>query len=89
MIAAIEVKDEEVSSYGMMESANYTDIFKVSKFLEKPTAAQTTSRMAAIGKYIVTPQILDILSQISQETTDGEIKLADGFARLLAQDDVL
>ena len=88
IIAAIEVTDEEVSSYGILESLNYSQLFEVSKFLEKPNAQITSSRMAAIGKYIVTPDMLSILEHISHVHRTWEVKLADGFAKLIETEKV-
>jgi UTP--glucose-1-phosphate uridylyltransferase len=44
--------------------------------------------MAAIGKYIVTPDMLDILDMICKKSTHGEVKLADGFAQMLSREKV-
>lgn len=89
VVAAIEVTDEEVSSYGIMESQKYDETFEIQKFLEKPTASQTVSRVAAIGKYVVTPQMLDILWELYKTSKEGELKLADGFAQMLKTQKVL
>jgi len=44
VIATVPVKDEEVSSYGIIESSKDGDVFVVDKFLEKPKAEETSSR---------------------------------------------
>lgn len=75
IIATIEVTDSEVSSYGIVE----LDWEKVSKFLEKPDSTETDSRNAAIGKYILTPDIFEYLGSASSSVGDGEIRLADAF----------
>jgi len=44
VIATVPVKDEEVSSYGIIQSSEKSDIFVVNKFLEKPKPEDTKSR---------------------------------------------
>jgi len=57
VIASIEVTEKEVSSYGIMETTDS----KITKFIEKPNASETQARHAAIGKYILTPDIFEYL----------------------------
>jgi UTP--glucose-1-phosphate uridylyltransferase len=79
VIATIPVSDSEVSSYGIVEGGVNGDTMKVSKFLEKPKASETTSRFAAIGKYVLTPDIFEYLEKAESSVGDGEIRLADAF----------
>jgi UTP--glucose-1-phosphate uridylyltransferase len=79
VIATIPVSDAEVSSYGIIEGEVNGDTLKVSKFLEKPKASETTSRFAAIGKYVLTPDIFEYLEKAESSVWDGEIRLADAF----------
>lgn len=83
VIAAIEVLDDEVHAYGILEGDKKNDIIKISKFIEKPSAQQTVSRNAAIGKYIITPDVISELEILENQKNDGEIKLADAFWSLL------
>ncbi len=54
-------------------------------FLEKPKPTETPSRLGVIGKYIITPEVFTYLEQDGQSTSrDGEIRLADAFARMIA-----
>ncbi len=79
VIATIPVSDGEVSSYGIVEGEVTGDTMKVSKFLEKPKASETASRFAAIGKYVLTPDIFEYLEKAESSVGDGEIRLADAF----------
>ncbi len=85
IIALERVTDKRVSSYGIVEPAlSEGKMHRVSKFLEKPKPEETTSRLGVIGKYIITPEVFDYLSQNSVwASKDGEIRLADAFARMV------
>lgn len=86
VIALERVSDEKVSSYGIVEtSTNFGKIYKVSRFLEKPQATETNSRLGVIGKYIITKEVFDYLEKDGEMASkDGEIRLADAFAKMLA-----
>lgn len=86
VIALERVSDEKVSSYWIIESSeNNGKIFKVSKFLEKPKASETNSRLGVIWKYVITPEVLEyLLKWGGSASKDGEIRLADAFANMVA-----
>ena len=86
IVAAVEVPEADIESYGMLESVSYSQLFEIQKFLEKPKS--TMSRMAAIGKYVVTPDMFSILEHICNTNSTGEVKLADGFAKLIETEKV-
>lgn len=89
IISVEKVKQEEVSTYGIVESKNYEDaIIKVSKILEKPVYWTTNSRLGVIGKYVLTPNIFDYLEQVKESKKTWEIRLADAFALMLQERDI-
>ncbi|HBB27298.1 TPA: UTP--glucose-1-phosphate uridylyltransferase, partial [Candidatus Gracilibacteria bacterium] len=64
IIALEKVSDKRVSSYGIVESSSSEHrIHLVDKFLEKPQASETTSRLGVIGKYIITPEVFDYIER--------------------------
>ncbi len=80
VIATVDLTDEEVSSYWIIETNNeWKDYFKVDKFLEKPDKTETKSRHWVIWKYVLTPDIFDYLEKANSWKNDGEIRLADAF----------
>ena len=81
VIATVPVKDEEVSSYGIIESSKDGNVFAVDKFLEKPKAEETSSRNWVIWKYILTPDIFDYLEKAKENkiSKDWELRLADAL----------
>jgi UTP--glucose-1-phosphate uridylyltransferase len=61
---------------------------RVTKFLEKPKPSETDSRHAAIGKYILTPEIFTYLENAESSVGDGEIRLADGLIEIQKSSDI-
>lgn len=87
VIALERVAEEKVSSYGIVEPReSHGTLHTVARFLEKPQPENTTSRLGVIGKYIITPEVFEYLTQDGEAASqDGEIRLADAFARMLSQ----
>ena len=85
IIATIEVPENEVQNYGIVETSN---TLQVTKFLEKPQVWKTDSRRAAIGKYILTPDIFTYLEGATSSLWDTEIRLADAFISMLHHDNI-
>lgn len=84
VIAVEEVAAEEVGRYGIVA---VKDNHQVSAIVEKPTVAEAPSRLAVIGRYILTPAIFDLLA-LTQKGSGGEIQLTDAIAALLQQEPV-
>ncbi len=83
VIATIPVKDEEVSSYWIIEGQKDGKLIKANKILEKPQSSQTTSRNWIVGKYVVTPEIFDYLQIAQNNSQSDEFRLADAFELML------
>jgi len=78
------VADEDVHKYGICET---NDLGIIKRFVEKPLATETASRMAALGRYVLTPRLFDYL-ETQKSGKGGEIQLTDAIARLMAEEDV-
>ena len=88
VIALEKVWDDKVSSYWILESKSQDwKIYLASKFLEKPKANETKSRLWVIWKYVLTPEIFDYLRKAPQ-WKDGEIRLADAFVVMMKDRDI-
>ncbi len=85
VIATIQVAENEVSRYGIVET---DDRGKVETFIEKPKPDQTDSTQAAIGKYVLTPEIFEYLENAGSSVWDGEIRLADAFIAMQQESDI-
>lgn len=78
-----EVPEEKVSAYGIVASqpTKNTRTFTVQNMVEKPKLEEAPSRLAVLGRYIITPEIFPIL----EETKPGrgnEIQLTDALQEL-------
>jgi UTP--glucose-1-phosphate uridylyltransferase len=81
MVAAMEVAQSAVSSYGVLDIRSERDrLVEVRGMVEKPDPDRAPSNLAVIGRYILTPQVLRNLSQISAGK-GGEIQLTDAIAQ--------
>jgi UTP--glucose-1-phosphate uridylyltransferase len=67
IVAIEEVAEDQVHNYGIV-SANLIDssdnIYRVNDMIEKPELKNAPSNLAIIGRYILTPDIFEILSEI-------------------------
>ncbi len=84
-----QVAKEDTDKYGIVCSDSLAErTGSVSSIVEKPSPETAPSTLAVVGRYILSPQIFDIL-----ETTDrgagGEIQLTDAIAVLLNKESVL
>lgn len=85
IIAAQQVLPTETEKYGIIDLQKNSNSIKA--IIEKPSAEEAPSTLAAVGRYILTPQIFPLLETISAGT-GGEIQLTDGISLLLAHEEV-
>lgn len=80
------VPQEKVSSYGIVASkATAAErIFKVTDMVEKPAVEEAPSRLAVLGRYVITPEIFSILER-TEPGRGGEIQLTDALKVLAKQ----
>jgi len=77
-----QVTAEAISRYSSVKIAPLEDrIFSVSDMNEKPTPQQMFSNYAILGRYVLTPDIFDILERM-KPGYGGEIQLTDGLREL-------
>jgi UTP--glucose-1-phosphate uridylyltransferase len=89
VIGVMPVSEEEVGTYGIVESEVIKSrVSRVSRIIEKPKPGITSSRLAVVGRYILTPRIFHHLRTMPPGA-NGEIQLTDGIARLLEDEKVL
>ena len=83
------VSDEQVSSYGIVAGTvmDNARLMRVSDMVEKPSLEEAPSRMAVLGRYIISPAIFSILSE-TKPGKGGEIQLTDAL-KVLAQRDAV
>jgi UTP--glucose-1-phosphate uridylyltransferase len=89
VIAVEEVQWTETDNYGIIKSEPlYEGVSKIKSIVEKPAPDRAPSRLAVVGRYLLTPKIFQYLEQIGQGA-GGEIQLTDAIAGLLNDEQVL
>ncbi len=89
IIGLAEVNKEDVNKFGVIDGKFIEDdILQVNKIVEKPKVEEAPSNLVAVGKYIITPQVLHILSTM-ESGKSGEIRLADAFDIMLENGQLL
>lgn len=79
MVAAMEVPDDKISSYGVLDVKEDMGAMVSTKgMVEKPKAEEAPSNLAVIGRYILTPKVLQKLNQ-KKTGAGGEIQLTDAI----------
>jgi UTP--glucose-1-phosphate uridylyltransferase len=82
IVAVEEIPMEKVSSYGVVGvGKSHGKAFEITGMVEKPKQAEAPSNLIITGRYILQPQIFDILSRQSAGT-GGEIQLTDAMIEL-------
>ncbi|MEP6476590.1 MAG: UTP--glucose-1-phosphate uridylyltransferase GalU [Actinomycetota bacterium] len=88
VLAAMQVAREEIHWYGCIEPEPVGDnLFRVRSIVEKPSPEEAPSTMAAIGRYVFTPEIFQALRE-TQPGRGGEIQLTDAINLLAQEQDV-
>lgn len=83
VLALQKVPLSEVSKYGIIDGKKEKDnIFRINSLVEKPSSSDAPSDMAIIGRYILTPDIFDMLEGVGPGK-GGEIQLTDALHALL------
>lgn len=84
MVAAMEVPPEKASSYGILDiKEDMGQLVSVKGMIEKPTE-NPPSNLAVIGRYILTPKVLQNLNHI-KPSAGGELQLTDAIAEEIAK----
>lgn len=85
-----EVAKEAVSSYGIVKTKDKIAhrTWSVESMVEKPATNEAPSRLAVLGRYIITPEIFGILEE-TKPGRGGEIQLTDALKELALQQNIL
>jgi UTP--glucose-1-phosphate uridylyltransferase len=93
VVAIQRVPRNTVSSYGIIKGHPVQDqswggrLYRIDDMVEKPEPRKAPSDLAIIGRYILTPAILDELAATSKGA-GGEIQLTDALRRLLTKEPI-
>ncbi|MFL2081616.1 UTP--glucose-1-phosphate uridylyltransferase GalU [Latilactobacillus sakei] len=82
-LAVMKVPHNEVDKYGVINPENKVkdDLYNVKNFVEKPDVDKAPSDLAIIGRYLLTPEIFDVLEN-QKPGLGGEIQLTDAIDEL-------
>jgi len=82
VISMKEVPEKEVDRYGIIKSKKLEErIHEVQDLVEKPSPAEAPSRMAIMGRYVITPDIFEALEN-TPPGRNQEIQITDALRRL-------
>lgn len=83
IVGLSEVKPSEVSKFGVIDGVDLGGgNYQINKFVEKPKVTEAPSNLAAVGIYVITPEVFKVLGQMKSGNS-GEIRLADAFDEML------
>ena len=77
---------QNVNKYGIIDGIHIEDrVYKVKKLVEKPSIDESPSNIAILGRYIITPQIFEILEN-TKPGKGNEIQLTDALQELIGNE---
>ena len=87
MVAAMEVPADKTSAYGVLDiKEDMGSVVSVKGMVEKPALGTAPSNLAVIGRYILTPEIMNNLNKI-KTGAGGEVQLTDAIAQEISASD--
>ena len=92
VLALMEVPPAQISLYGAAEIASISpfnaldEVVRITGLVEKPPADAAPSNFAVLGRYLLTPEIFDVLRQ-TKPGRGNEIQLTDAIAELTKRSD--
>ena len=87
VIAVMEMSDEDISNYGVVDPEPLEDdLVRMKDFVEKPPASEAPSNLGSIGRYVLTSEVMDALGS-TKPGAGGEIQLTDAIATVAREKD--
>lgn len=81
IVATMEVPQEDISKYGVIVGDKVDEnIYRVTSMVEKPKPEEAPSNLAVIGRYILTPDIFELIEQ-TEPGKGGEIQITDALMK--------
>lgn len=82
IVAVCQVPEDKVHLYGILDAKPIAErIYKIEGIIEKPSKDDAHSNLATTGRYILLPQVFDVLKQIPFDE-EGEIGLTEALHKL-------
>lgn len=89
VVALMEVDPSQIHLYGCadVDATDESDVVRVKALVEKPSAEEAPSNLAIIGRYVLKPEIFDVLAR-TEPGKGGEIQLTDALEELAADESI-
>ncbi|GAB1258461.1 UTP--glucose-1-phosphate uridylyltransferase GalU [Aurantivibrio plasticivorans] len=79
IVAIQEVPEEDIHKFGVIAGEKIKDgLYQVTDMVEKPAAKDAPTNLAIIGRYILTPDIFEIIES-TEPGKNGEVQLTDAL----------
>jgi UTP--glucose-1-phosphate uridylyltransferase len=89
LLGVEQVPRDQTDSYGIVTiDPMQGDLARIHSIVEKPKPADAPSNLAVIGRYVLTPRIFELLSEVTPGA-GGEIQLTDAISKMLGHERVL
>lgn len=89
IVAIEDVPGEDVSSYGIIDGEELSEgVYKVANMVEKPDPENAPSTLGIIGRYVLTPDVFDVL-RTTPPGKNGELQITDALNTLAKQGKVI
>ena len=83
VVAVLEVPEDQTHKYGIVDPGlSEGAVTEIRRMVEKPASGSAPSRLAIVGRYILQPEIFDLLDK-GERGAGGEIQLTDAMAKLV------
>lgn len=84
IVGCQEIKESDVSKYGIVKPLLSLDekTVEMEDFIEKPSVEEAPSKLACLGRYLLTPKIFDYLEK-TEPGKGGEIQLTDAIVAMM------
>jgi len=89
VIALMEVDPQQIHMYGAaaIEPTDDPDVVRVTGLVEKPAADEAPSNLAIIGRYVLRPEVFDVLER-TEPGKGNEIQLTDALQEMAVTPEV-
>ncbi|MEO6826671.1 MAG: UTP--glucose-1-phosphate uridylyltransferase GalU [Microbacteriaceae bacterium] len=83
IVALLEVDPEQIGLYGaaQVEATDDEDVVRITGLVEKPDPGKAPSNLAIIGRYVLRPEVFDVLEHV-KPGKGGEIQLTDALQQM-------
>ncbi len=90
VVAVTPVTEEQISSYGIVasEARDEEGVHDVHDLVEKPQPQDAPSNLAIIGRYVLTPDVFDVIER-TEPGSDGEIQLTDALKTMAREEAIV